>query len=76
MREKNRADQLGGCGARSILASDADPDRGRGTQEGRRPKRFTKATVERSVLFKPSTAFRVGGQVTGSHLAFVCGKRS
>ena len=31
---------------------------------------------ERSVLFKPSAAFRAGGQVTGSHLAFVCGKRS
>ena len=37
---------------------------------------ITKATVERSVLFKLSTAFRAGGQGTGSHLAFVCGKRS
>ena len=26
-------------------------------------------------LGKPSTAFLAGGHVTGSHLAFVCGKR-
>jgi Sigma-70 region 2 len=31
---------------------------------------ITKATVERSVPFKPSTAFRAGGQGTGSHLTF------
>jgi hypothetical protein len=30
---------------------------------------ITKATVERSVPFKPSMAFRAGGHGTGSHLA-------
>jgi hypothetical protein len=37
---------------------------------------FAMNSVERSVVFKPSTGLLAGGQVTGSHLAFVGGKRS